>query len=155
MLRCSSENLQTSPHLSCHSVNAPAQPASLHMDVKQKVDLPCQQNAHTHRDITVSLFLISAQPGMINKRTTRGETALLLAVSSIQLRCIQVLLERGADADISSHERETPLYKGTTDRKWGQCHLVNLHPTLSLMKKETVSVIKLWTLTGAVDRDHL
>ena len=77
-------------------------------------------HTHTHRhhrDITVSLFLISAQPGIINKRTAHGETALLLAVSSVQLRCIQVLLERGADTNISSYDRDTPLYKGTTDRK--------------------------------------
>ncbi len=54
---------------------------------------------------------------MINKRTERGETALLLAVSKEQLRCVQVLLESGADIDITNYERETPLYKGKTDRK--------------------------------------
>uniref|UniRef100_UPI0037E7E7EE ankyrin repeat and SOCS box protein 2-like n=1 Tax=Semicossyphus pulcher TaxID=241346 RepID=UPI0037E7E7EE len=55
--------------------------------------------------------LLSAQPGMINKRTTRGETALLVAVSKDQLRCVHVLLENGADIDIANYDRETPLYK--------------------------------------------
>lgn len=54
---------------------------------------------------------------MINKRTERGESALLVAVSKDQLRCIQVLLENGADPDITNHDKETPLYKGNTDRK--------------------------------------
>lgn len=49
---------------------------------------------------------------MVNKRTERGETALLVAVSREHLRCVQVLLDHGADPDISNHERETPLYKG-------------------------------------------
>ncbi|XP_039981750.1 ankyrin repeat and SOCS box protein 2-like [Xiphias gladius] len=56
-------------------------------------------------------ILLSAQPGMINKRTERGESALLVAVSKDQLRCIQVLLENGADPDITNHDKETPLYK--------------------------------------------
>uniref|UniRef100_A0A3Q3JP53 SOCS box domain-containing protein n=1 Tax=Monopterus albus TaxID=43700 RepID=A0A3Q3JP53_MONAL len=56
-------------------------------------------------------ILLSAQPGMINKRTERGETALLVAVSKLQLRCVQVLLENGADLSISNYDKETPLYK--------------------------------------------
>ncbi|XP_056219508.1 ankyrin repeat and SOCS box protein 2-like [Seriola aureovittata] len=55
--------------------------------------------------------LLSAQPGMINKRTERGESALLVGVNKDQLRCVQVLLEYGADPDITNYERETPLYK--------------------------------------------
>uniref|UniRef100_A0A8C7Z653 Ankyrin repeat and SOCS box containing 2a, tandem duplicate 1 n=1 Tax=Oryzias sinensis TaxID=183150 RepID=A0A8C7Z653_9TELE len=55
--------------------------------------------------------LLTAQPGMINKRTTRGETPLLIAVSREQLRCVEVLLERGAAADIPNNDKETPLYK--------------------------------------------
>ncbi|XP_070782008.1 ankyrin repeat and SOCS box protein 2-like [Enoplosus armatus] len=55
--------------------------------------------------------LLSAQPGMINKRTARGESALLVAVSKEQLQCIQVLLESGADPDIPNYDRETTLYK--------------------------------------------
>ncbi|KAI3364702.1 hypothetical protein L3Q82_011488 [Scortum barcoo] len=56
-------------------------------------------------------ILLSAQPGMINKRTERGESALLVAVSKEKLSCIEVLLESGADIDIANYERETPLYK--------------------------------------------
>ncbi|KAK2855771.1 hypothetical protein Q5P01_004506 [Channa striata] len=55
--------------------------------------------------------LLSAQPGMINKRTDCGETALLIAVNKDQLRCIEVLLEHGADPDITNYDKETPLYK--------------------------------------------
>ncbi|KAM3600595.1 uncharacterized protein V6R79_025588 [Siganus canaliculatus] len=54
--------------------------------------------------------LLSAQPGMINKRTERGETALLVAIHREHLPCVQVLLERGADPDITNYDRETPLY---------------------------------------------
>ncbi|XP_028252973.1 ankyrin repeat and SOCS box protein 2 [Parambassis ranga] len=55
--------------------------------------------------------LLSAQPGMINKRTARGESPLLVAISRDQLQCVEVLLENGADPDIMNHEKETPLYK--------------------------------------------
>ncbi|KAM7368458.1 hypothetical protein PAMP_014672 [Pampus punctatissimus] len=53
----------------------------------------------------------ASRPGMVNKRTERGETALLVAVSRDHLRCVQVLLDHGADADITNHDHETPLYK--------------------------------------------
>ncbi|KAM6906731.1 ankyrin repeat and SOCS box protein 2-like [Lycodopsis pacificus] len=55
--------------------------------------------------------LLSAQQGMINKRTERGESALLVAVSKDQLRCVQVLLENGVDANIQNYDKETPLYR--------------------------------------------
>ncbi|XP_070705811.1 ankyrin repeat and SOCS box protein 2-like [Pempheris klunzingeri] len=55
--------------------------------------------------------LLSAQPGIINKRTECGESALLVAISKGQLRCLQVLLENGADPDIPNNDKETPLYK--------------------------------------------
>lgn len=56
-------------------------------------------------------MLLSAQPGMINKRTEHGETALLVAVSREHLGCVEVLLGRGADPDIPNYDKETPLYK--------------------------------------------
>ncbi|KAF7231140.1 ankyrin repeat and SOCS box protein 2 [Nothobranchius furzeri] len=56
-------------------------------------------------------MLLSAQPGMINKRTSQGETPLLVAVSRGQLGCVQVLLEDGADLEIPNYDKETPLYK--------------------------------------------
>lgn len=64
-----------------------------------------------------SVVLSSAQPGMINKRTDRGESALFIAVSKDRLRCVQVLLQSGADPDITNYDKETPLYKGNTDTK--------------------------------------
>ena len=66
-------------------------------------------NTHTH----THCFCGAAQPGMINKKTERGETALMVAVGQEQLQCLQVLLENGADPDISNHDKETPLYKGS------------------------------------------
>ncbi|KAM8876620.1 LOW QUALITY PROTEIN: ankyrin repeat and SOCS box protein 2-like [Synchiropus picturatus] len=55
--------------------------------------------------------LLAAQPGMVNQQTERGETALLIATSRENLSPAQLLLEHGANTDISNHERETPLYK--------------------------------------------
>ncbi|XP_019909365.2 ankyrin repeat and SOCS box protein 2b isoform X2 [Esox lucius] len=55
--------------------------------------------------------LIKAQPGSVDKRTLQEQTALLLAVSGQHLSCVQCLLQAGADPDISSKNKETPLYK--------------------------------------------
>ncbi|KAM9817515.1 ankyrin repeat and SOCS box protein 2-like [Neosynchiropus ocellatus] len=55
--------------------------------------------------------LLAAQPGMVNQPTERGETALLIATSRENLTPAEVLLEHGANTDISNHDRETPLYK--------------------------------------------
>ncbi|XP_023251075.1 ankyrin repeat and SOCS box protein 2-like isoform X1 [Seriola lalandi dorsalis] len=72
---------------------------------------PRQRHHSPEQRRHLSVSLCSAQPGMINKRTERGESALLVGVSKDQLRCVQVLLEYGADPDITNYERETPLYK--------------------------------------------
>lgn len=53
-----------------------------------------------------------AHPASVDKRTLQEQTALLLAVSFQRLSCVQCLLEAGADPDISSKNKETPLYKG-------------------------------------------
>lgn len=55
----------------------------------------------------------SAHPGSVDKRTLQEQTALLLAASCKHLSCVRCLLEAGADPDISSKNKETPLYKGT------------------------------------------
>lgn len=59
------------------------------------------------------LFSVAAHPGSVDKRTLQEQTALLLAVSCEHLACVRCLLEAGADPDICSHNKETPLYKGT------------------------------------------
>ncbi|XP_061899638.1 ankyrin repeat and SOCS box protein 2-like isoform X1 [Entelurus aequoreus] len=56
-------------------------------------------------------ILISAQQGMVNKRTERAETALMLSVNREHLQCAEILLENGANPDLANQERETPLYK--------------------------------------------
>ncbi|XP_062325789.1 ankyrin repeat and SOCS box protein 2-like isoform X1 [Osmerus eperlanus] len=55
--------------------------------------------------------LLRAQPGLVDKRTLQEQTALLLAVSCDHLSCVQCLLQAGADPDISSKNKDTPLYK--------------------------------------------
>ncbi|KAJ0056436.1 hypothetical protein NL108_007468, partial [Boleophthalmus pectinirostris] len=55
--------------------------------------------------------LIAVQPGMINKRASRGETPLLVAVQRDSLDCALVLLDNGADPDTMNSDKETPLYK--------------------------------------------
>lgn len=57
---------------------------------------------------------------MTNKRTERGESPLLIAVSKEQFRCVEVLLENGADIEAANYDKETPLYKGNTPQ--GQGH---------------------------------
>ena len=60
-----------------------------------------------------NVFSPPAQPGLVDKRTLQEQTALLLAVSCDHLSCVQCLLQAGADPDISSKNKDTPLYKGT------------------------------------------
>ncbi|XP_068436263.1 ankyrin repeat and SOCS box protein 2-like isoform X1 [Clinocottus analis] len=55
--------------------------------------------------------ILRAHPGSVDKRTLQEQTALLLAVSREHLSCVQCLLETSADPDISSKNKETPLYK--------------------------------------------
>ncbi|XP_034050722.1 ankyrin repeat and SOCS box protein 2-like isoform X2 [Thalassophryne amazonica] len=55
--------------------------------------------------------LLKAHPGSVDKRTLQEHTALLIAVSHQHLPCVRCLLQAGADPDISSKDKETPLYK--------------------------------------------
>ncbi|XP_041950400.1 ankyrin repeat and SOCS box protein 2-like isoform X2 [Alosa sapidissima] len=55
--------------------------------------------------------ILGAQPGMLNKRTLKEQTALMLAVERGFSRCMECLLERGADPDIQNKDKETPLFK--------------------------------------------
>ncbi|KAM9341667.1 ankyrin repeat and SOCS box protein 2b [Symphorus nematophorus] len=55
--------------------------------------------------------LLRAHPGSVDKRTLQEQTALLLAVSCEHSSCVRCLLEAGADPDISSKNKETPLHK--------------------------------------------
>lgn len=56
--------------------------------------------------------ILTAQPGMVNQRTLKWKTPLMLAVTMDHLACVESLLGNGADPDIANVERETPLYKG-------------------------------------------
>ncbi|KAJ8399178.1 hypothetical protein AAFF_G00415570 [Aldrovandia affinis] len=55
--------------------------------------------------------LLRAQPNSIDKRTLLEQTALLLAVTKENFACAQCLLEKGADPEIASKNKDTPLYK--------------------------------------------
>ncbi|XP_010880752.2 ankyrin repeat and SOCS box protein 2 isoform X2 [Esox lucius] len=56
-------------------------------------------------------ILLGAQPEMINKCDLKGQTALILAVGRCKVACVEALLEKGADPELATKERETPLYK--------------------------------------------
>ncbi|XP_066532511.1 ankyrin repeat and SOCS box protein 2-like [Hoplias malabaricus] len=56
-------------------------------------------------------ILLTAAPWMINTRTLKDQTPLILAVSRGHLACMKYLLEKGADPRISTTSNETPLYE--------------------------------------------
>ncbi|XP_030627895.1 ankyrin repeat and SOCS box protein 2 [Chanos chanos] len=96
-------------------------------------------------------ILLRVQPGMINKRTLKNYTPLLLAVSREHVACVSCLLERGADPDIANKDKETPLYKAC-ERENPEivAHLLNYGAAVNK------SCIQGWTaLHEAVCRNHL
>ncbi|XP_053345159.1 ankyrin repeat and SOCS box protein 2-like isoform X2 [Clarias gariepinus] len=72
--------------------------------------IPLHEAAHYGQDHCVKA-LLRVQPGMINQRTPKDQTALLLAVSRGHAECVAFLLDKGADPDIANKDKETPLYK--------------------------------------------
>ncbi|XDV42193.1 hypothetical protein PO909_010902 [Leuciscus waleckii] len=72
--------------------------------------IPLHEAAYCGQDQCIKI-LLRAQPGMVNQRTLKWKTALMLAVAMEHLACVESLLENGADPDIANVERETPLYK--------------------------------------------
>uniref|UniRef100_H3DJ11 Ankyrin repeat and SOCS box containing 2b n=1 Tax=Tetraodon nigroviridis TaxID=99883 RepID=H3DJ11_TETNG len=94
--------------------------------------------------------ILKAHPSLVDKRTLQEQTALLLAVSGQHLSCARCLLEGGADPDISSKNKETPLYKA--------CELENMDLVrLLLSYGATVNqrCAQGWTaLHEAVSRDN-
>lgn len=74
----------------------------------------------------------TAHPASVDKRTLQEQTALLLSVSREHMSCVQSLLEAGADPDISSKNKETPLYKGRPCEVSTQHRAVQTQPTAVL-----------------------
>ncbi|XP_051511491.1 ankyrin repeat and SOCS box protein 2-like isoform X2 [Myxocyprinus asiaticus] len=72
--------------------------------------IPLHESAYYGQDQCIKI-LLRAQPGMINQRTLKEQTALMLAVTRDHLACVESLLERGADPDITNQDKETPLYR--------------------------------------------
>ncbi|XP_058234658.1 ankyrin repeat and SOCS box protein 2 isoform X1 [Hemibagrus wyckioides] len=72
--------------------------------------IPLHEAAHYGQEQCIKA-LLRVQPGMINKRTLKDQTALLLAVAREKQDCVACLLEKGADPDIPNKDKETPLYK--------------------------------------------
>ncbi|XP_076873728.1 ankyrin repeat and SOCS box protein 2-like isoform X2 [Brachyhypopomus gauderio] len=95
--------------------------------------------------------LLRVQPGMINKRTLKDETALLLAVSREMVSCVECLLENGANPDIVNKDKETPLYKA--------CEKENLEIVAMLLNHRAAvnkNCIQGWTaLHEAVCRNNV
>ncbi|KAK3516434.1 hypothetical protein QTP70_012488 [Hemibagrus guttatus] len=59
-------------------------------------------------------LLLTAVPEMIDTRTRKHQTPLILAVSREHLHCVESLLEKGADPGIPTVTNETPLYEGVS-----------------------------------------
>ncbi|XP_062407357.1 ankyrin repeat and SOCS box protein 2-like [Sardina pilchardus] len=55
--------------------------------------------------------LVKAFPKLIDKRTNKHHTPLMVAAANKNLLCIQCLLEAGADPNMANHLGESPLYK--------------------------------------------
>ncbi|KAK6304464.1 hypothetical protein J4Q44_G00250500 [Coregonus suidteri] len=84
--------------------------------------IPLHEAAHCGQAECIKA-LLKAQPGSVDKRTLQEQTALILSVSSQRLSCVQCLLQAGADPDISSKNKETPLYKAC---EWENVDMVSL-----------------------------
>ncbi|XP_017311015.1 ankyrin repeat and SOCS box protein 2 isoform X1 [Ictalurus punctatus] len=61
-------------------------------------------------------LLLTAVPEMINTRTQKHQTPLILAVSREHFLCVQYLLEKGANPGIPTITNETPLYEACATR---------------------------------------
>ncbi|XP_035258867.1 ankyrin repeat and SOCS box protein 2-like isoform X2 [Anguilla anguilla] len=72
--------------------------------------IPLHEAAY-YNQVECVKVLLKAQPTSIDKRTLLEQTALLLAVARESLACVQYLLEKGADPEIASKNKDTPLYK--------------------------------------------
>ncbi|XP_029972976.1 ankyrin repeat and SOCS box protein 2-like isoform X2 [Salarias fasciatus] len=86
--------------------------SSAHSLLKENKDgwMPLHEAAYSGQAECVKA-LLRAHPGSVDKRTLQEQTALLLAVCGRHLSCVRSLLEAGADPDISSNNKDTPLYK--------------------------------------------
>ncbi|KAG7461223.1 hypothetical protein MATL_G00207810 [Megalops atlanticus] len=56
-------------------------------------------------------LILKVHPELINGRTHRQQTPLLLASAAERLACVRRLLQKGADPNIPNKNGETPLYK--------------------------------------------
>ncbi|XP_037393610.1 ankyrin repeat and SOCS box protein 2-like isoform X7 [Pygocentrus nattereri] len=56
-------------------------------------------------------ILLAAAPWMINSKTLKNQTPLILAVSRGHLACMKYLLKNGADPGIPTTSNDTPLYE--------------------------------------------
>uniref|UniRef100_A0A8C4NJM1 Ankyrin repeat and SOCS box containing 2a, tandem duplicate 1 n=1 Tax=Eptatretus burgeri TaxID=7764 RepID=A0A8C4NJM1_EPTBU len=59
----------------------------------------------------MAIVLCSEFPGLVDRRTLQAETPLMVATERGDLDSMELLLEAGANPDISGANRETPLYR--------------------------------------------
>lgn len=80
----------------------------------QHIRSGCDQREGLTSSVFSSYSVLSfpAVPEMINTRTQKHQTPLILAVSREHFLCVQYLLEKGANPGIPTITNETPLYEG-------------------------------------------
>ncbi|KAG1936401.1 ankyrin repeat and SOCS box protein [Pimephales promelas] len=79
--------------------------------------------AHCGQTLCVQA-LLKARGVCVDKRTLQEQTALMIAVRGRHLDCVRILLEAGADPDISNKNKETPLYKACEQECVGTVQLL-------------------------------
>ncbi|XP_077096308.1 ankyrin repeat and SOCS box protein 2b [Siphateles boraxobius] len=79
--------------------------------------------AHCGQTLCVRV-LLKARGVCVDKRTLQEQTALMIAVHGRHLDCVRILLEAGADPDISNKNKETPLYKACEQECVGMVELL-------------------------------
>ena len=92
-----------------------AKGCNLCLDTEQREQLKPKLSLRIHDAARCScktaLRLLLDMEADINERDSYGETALLEAVSNNHLSCVKVLIERGADATISTTQGESVLHR--------------------------------------------
>jgi len=115
------------------------------LDIEQKKQLERKLSCCIHDAALgghkTALQLLLDMGADINERDSNGETALLAAISSDDLSCVKILIERGADATISSTILDSVLHRAARKSADGE-----------IMKYFLEHVMETRELVNATDR---